>query len=64
MDWSGTKNGKLLVLASPSFEALITVDMNLEHQQNLAKQPLAVVLISAKRTKRKTPGTEAACVVG
>jgi predicted nuclease of predicted toxin-antitoxin system len=48
MGWSGTKNGKLLALASTSFDALITVDKNLEHQQNLTTLPVAVVLVSAK----------------
>ena len=40
MGWGGTKNGKLLVLASASFDALITVDKNLEHQQNGRRFPL------------------------
>jgi len=33
--WSGTKNGKLLALASANFDAFITADRNLEFQQNL-----------------------------
>lgn len=32
--WSGVKNGKLLALASASFDALVTVDKNLPDQQN------------------------------
>lgn len=48
MGWSGTKNGKSLTLASASFDALITVDKNLEHQQNLTRLPVSVVLVSAK----------------
>ncbi len=48
MGWGGTKNGKLLVLASESFDAIITVDNNLEYQQKLTTLPVAVVLLSAK----------------
>ena len=48
MGWSGTKNGKLLVLASAAFDAFITVDKNLPHQQNLTTLPVAVVLLDAQ----------------
>ena len=47
MGWSGTKNGKLLALAGAAFDAFITVDKNLPHQQNLATLPVAVVLLDA-----------------
>jgi len=46
-DWSGIKNGKLLVLAATEFDAFITVDKNLQFQQNLEKLPIAVVVIDA-----------------
>lgn len=43
--WSGVKNGKLLALASQSFDAFITVDKNLPYQQNQANLPVAVVVL-------------------
>jgi hypothetical protein len=45
MGWSGTKNGKLLALAAEHFDALITVDKSMRHQQNLKKLPVAIVLL-------------------
>jgi predicted nuclease of predicted toxin-antitoxin system len=47
MGWSGVKNGNLLALAAPHFDALITVDKNLPHQQNLSMLPVSVVLLDA-----------------
>lgn len=47
MGWSGTKNGRLLALAATRFDAFVTVDKNLPHQQNLAALPIAVVLMDA-----------------
>lgn len=41
------KNGALLRLASAEFDALITVDKNIPHQQNLAQLPIAVVILDA-----------------
>jgi hypothetical protein len=37
MGWGGITNGKLMALAQHSFDAFVTVDQNLEHQQNLTK---------------------------
>jgi hypothetical protein len=45
MGWSGVTNGKLLALAAADFDAFVTVDKNLPHQQNLSKLPVAVVLL-------------------
>lgn len=45
--WSGTRNGRLLTLAAQSFDAFITVDKNLPHQQNLSKLPIAVLVLDA-----------------
>jgi hypothetical protein len=45
--WSGIKNGKLVALAATEFDAFITVDKNLQFQQNLEKLPIAVVVIDA-----------------
>jgi Domain of unknown function (DUF5615) len=45
MGWSGVKNGALLALARPHFDAFITVDKNLPYQQNLTTLPVAVVVM-------------------
>jgi predicted nuclease of predicted toxin-antitoxin system len=51
MGWSGIKNGQLLALAEQQFEALITVDRNMQHQQNLANHRIAVLLLVAPSIK-------------
>jgi hypothetical protein len=45
--WSGTKNGKLLALAAETFDIFVTMDKNLQHQQNLGDIDLAVIVIRA-----------------
>ena len=47
MGWAGVKNGKLLALAGEQFDAFITVDKNLQFQQNLATLPVAVLVLDA-----------------
>ena len=48
MGWSGIKNGELLARAANEFDALVTVDKNLEYQQNLKALPIAVVVLYAR----------------
>ena len=51
MGWSGTKNGELLEIAADAgFKALITVDKNMEYQQNLDKLPIAIIVLSTPRS--------------
>ncbi|MBI2066836.1 MAG: DUF5615 family PIN-like protein [Deltaproteobacteria bacterium] len=52
--WSGTKNGALLQLAASEFDVFITVDKNLQYQQNLKEAPLAVVVLVAADNKIET----------
>jgi hypothetical protein len=48
MGWNGKKNGELLRLMTVAgFEILLTVDRNLQHQQNLAAAGIAVVVMVA-----------------
>jgi Domain of unknown function (DUF5615) len=48
--FKGLKNGVLLRrAASDGFGALITVDQNLAHQQNIKSSGLAVVILVAKK---------------
>lgn len=48
MGWSGKKNGELLTIAEETFDVLITLDKNLQYQQNLSVRRIAVLLISAR----------------
>jgi len=45
--WAGVKNGELLQLAAGLFDVLLTVDRNLEYQQNFAGVRLAVIVVHA-----------------
>ena len=48
MNWSGIKNGKLMSLCSENnFAILLTIDKNLQHQQNLIKYPIAIVIFDS-----------------
>ncbi|HEX6321163.1 MAG TPA: DUF5615 family PIN-like protein [Burkholderiales bacterium] len=45
--WSGVKNGELLRLAAQRYDVLLTVDRNLEYQQNFLGAEIAVIVIHA-----------------
>lgn len=45
--WNGTKNGALLTLAAQQFDVFLTVDSNLQYQQNLASLPISVIVMLA-----------------
>lgn len=47
MRWASIKNGALLRLAEPVFDVFITIDANLQHQQDLRSTTLAVVVLVA-----------------
>ncbi len=48
MGWAGTENGALLGLAPDGgFDALITVDRGIAHQQNWDDLPLPVIIMLA-----------------
>ena len=49
--FKGLKNGDLIGAASGIFEVLITVDKNIEHQQNRNNLPLAIIILSAKSNR-------------
>jgi hypothetical protein len=43
-DWNGIKNGELLkLMLADGFQALLTFDKNLQHQQNFKKYTLTVL---------------------
>ena len=45
MGSSGLANGELLREAEAAFDALITTDQNIRHQQNLAGRRLAILVL-------------------
>ena len=49
--WSGIKNGELLARAATRFDVFVTADRNIEFQQNLAKLPIAVVVLMLRSTR-------------
>ena len=46
----GLKNGRLLQAVSGRFDVLVTVDQNLQYQQNLSAYALAIVVLKARRS--------------
>jgi len=51
MRWGGTKNGALLELAAEQFDVLLTADQNLEHQQDLSKYSIGIVVLAARSNR-------------
>lgn len=52
MSWAGTGNGRLLFLAAgEQFDAFVTVDRGIEHQQNVDTLPIPVVVMLAPRNR-------------
>ena len=49
--WKGKRNGELLQQAAATFDALVTMDKGIEHQQNLSKYAIGVILISARSNR-------------
>jgi len=48
MGWTGIRNGQLLqLMLQYNFDALLTFDKNIEHQQNFQKYSLTVFVLSA-----------------
>ena len=45
----GLKNGDLLRSASGRYDVLVTVDQNLQYQQNIESLKLAILVLAAKR---------------
>ena len=49
LGWASLKNGELLRRAGPAFDVFLTVDANLEFQQNLQTLEIAVVVLHTVR---------------
>ena len=48
--FKGLKNGRLLQAASGWYDVLVTVDQNLQYQQNLKAYTIAIIVLRAKRS--------------
>lgn len=52
MGWGSTTNGRLLKLAAEhSFDALVTIDKNIENRHNPATLPAMVIVLQARRNR-------------
>ena len=48
--FKGLKNGSLLQAASAQHDVLVTVDQNLQYQQNLKTLAIAIIVLKARRS--------------
>jgi hypothetical protein len=48
MGWASKRNGELLRLAEHEFDAFLTVDRKLQHQQNLSTFRIAIIVMLAR----------------
>lgn len=46
--WAGKKNGELLGLAQREFDAFVTTDRGIPHQQSVGQVQLAVIILEAR----------------
>ena len=54
MGWSSKRNGELLsLMVADKFEALLTVDQNLQIQQNVRASGVGVVVVAARTNRLK-----------
>jgi predicted nuclease of predicted toxin-antitoxin system len=51
MGWASKRNGELLQLAQRDFDIFLTVDGNLQHEQNLASFDIAVIVLVARSNR-------------
>ncbi|MBI4408963.1 MAG: DUF5615 family PIN-like protein [Gemmatimonadetes bacterium] len=51
LGWSGINNGELLRRCAGRFEALVTMDRNLQFQQPISRQPFGVILVRARSNR-------------
>lgn len=52
MEWETLTNGQLLSQAESQFDALVTVDRNIKHQQNLTGRQIAIIVLLASANTR------------
>lgn len=52
--WTGMKNGQLLRVAQHEFDVFVTMDKNLEYQQNLSVINMGIVVVRAPNNSYQT----------
>jgi predicted nuclease of predicted toxin-antitoxin system len=53
--WNGKRNGELLGLMTlEGFDAFVTIDKNLQHQQNIARFPVKLFILNAPNNRIDT----------
>ena len=54
MGWNGLKNGRLLSRAEENgFDILLTIDKNIDSQQNIARYRIALVILDVEKSNLK-----------
>ena len=61
--WAALTNGRLLSRAANDFAAFVTVDQNLQFQQNLAALPLPIAILVAPDNRYETLAPFSAAVL-
>ena len=54
MGWAGKTNGELIRLAKEKFDVFITIDQNLQYQQNLKESEMTIILLRVKNNRSET----------
>lgn len=49
--WKGMRNGELIQLAQKEFDAFITIDKGIPHQQNLSGFKLIIILLDSQSNR-------------
>lgn len=53
--WEGKKNGELLkLMVENGFDVLVSIDKNIDKQQNITKYPLTLIILNALNNKIQT----------
>ncbi len=50
--WSGVADGEMLRMAAQEFDAIVTMDRGIPHQQNLGALDLGIVIVRAYSNRR------------
>jgi predicted nuclease of predicted toxin-antitoxin system len=54
MGWADLLNGELLTIAQEQFDVMLTSDTNIQHQQNLTKYTIAIIVFRAFNNRLAT----------
>lgn len=49
--WSGKENGALLALAEATFDVVVTIDQNIQYQQNMTGRNIALLILRARSNR-------------